>query len=397
MDQIRRLKAEELDESFALSEFAFQYELSPEDRAERMGQVNLNQLWGYFMDGKLASKLTILDFQTWINGKSFAMGGIAGVATWPEYRRNGMVGKLLRHALQVMKEQGQTVSFLHPFAFAFYRKYGWETYIEYKKYEIETAKLSGVFAAGPGTVKRVPLDWKLLQPVYEAYAAQYNGMLRRDEFWWTQRYFKFKKGTAAVYYNAEGEARGYVFYQVKDYQCKIHELVHLDQESRSALWKFIADHDSMMEKVLVNAPSDDDLPFLLANPRIKHEVVPYFMARIVDVAAFLAQYPFAAAAGGEEERFALQVADGQAEWNDGMFELVIDADGRASVTKKDVPGDPAETNVLACDIQTLSTLLMGYRSASALHRIGRFQGSAAEAARLEKRIPQRTTYLADFF
>ncbi|TKH33755.1 GNAT family N-acetyltransferase, partial [Paenibacillus polymyxa] len=40
----------------------------------------------------------------------------------------GMVSRLLTHALEEMKTAGQSLSFLHPFSFAFYRKFGWETY-----------------------------------------------------------------------------------------------------------------------------------------------------------------------------------------------------------------------------------------------------------------------------
>ncbi len=52
------------------------------------------------------------------------MGGVAGVATYPEYRRSGYVKELLQHSLQTMKKDGYTVSMLHPFAVSFYRKYG---------------------------------------------------------------------------------------------------------------------------------------------------------------------------------------------------------------------------------------------------------------------------------
>jgi predicted acetyltransferase len=93
MDQIRTLKQEELIDSMKLSEFAFQNRLSAQEREERIQLQKAEGIWGYFVDDKLAAKLTILDLQTWIHSKNFAMGGIAGVATWPEYRRKGMVGK----------------------------------------------------------------------------------------------------------------------------------------------------------------------------------------------------------------------------------------------------------------------------------------------------------------
>ncbi|WP_261808100.1 enhanced intracellular survival protein Eis [Paenibacillus sp. N3.4] len=294
MGEIRTLRQEELLESFSLSEFAFQYELTEEEKAERMGWTDPNQVWGYFVDGHLAAKLTILSLQTWVNGKSFAMGGIAGVATWPEYRRNGMVGQLLVKALQVMKEQGQSISFLAPFKFEFYRKYGWEAYIDYLKYEIPLDKLPKFQATEGSSILRIARDWEILNPVYSAYAEPYNGMLQRDASWWTNRFFKNKKGTVALYLNAQGEHRGYVFYQAKDKTATIHEMVFLDEEARRGLWKFIADHDSMITKVEVNAPVDDQLPFLVHDPRFKQEKITYFSARIVDVEAFLTQYVYEA-------------------------------------------------------------------------------------------------------
>ena len=76
-------------------------------------------VWGYFVNDRLASQLRLLPLAIWLNGVRYEMGGIASVATWPEYRRQGQVGKLLRHMLKVMRDKGMTVSMLHPFSFAF--------------------------------------------------------------------------------------------------------------------------------------------------------------------------------------------------------------------------------------------------------------------------------------
>ncbi|MFC0215205.1 enhanced intracellular survival protein Eis [Paenibacillus chartarius] len=391
--ELRQLTDEDMAESFALSQFAFQYELTPQEREERMRLADPSQYWGIWIDGRLASKLMIYDFHMWLGGRVLAMGGIAGVATWPEYRRQGLVGRLLKHALETMRRRGQSVSLLHPFDFAFYRRFGWETLCDFRKYKLETDKIKGVFSHAPGTVVRVEPVPEVLGPLYEAYAEQYSGMLQRDEKWWRERIFTSKKGTAAVYRNAGGEARGYVFYQVRERVCKVHELVWLDEEARSALWKFIADHDSMMDRVELQAPIDDKLPFLLPNPRFAQETVPYFMVRIVDVEAFLAQYPFTAS--GAEEAWTLRLRDEQAAWNDGLFRLRIGADGRAEARKQE--HEQAATAALELSIQTLSTLLVGYQSVDFLQGIGRLAGPAEDVRRLAARLPQRTTYLADFF
>ena len=121
------------------------------------------------------------------------MGGIAGVATWPEFRRGGMVAQLLGQALKTMRDRGQTLSFLAPFKFEFYRKYGWETYVDYVRYEIPADKLPKFEAAEGSKVVRADKNGELLNAVYEAYAKQFNGMLERDAHWWNERYLKGKK------------------------------------------------------------------------------------------------------------------------------------------------------------------------------------------------------------
>ncbi|NHN34579.1 GNAT family N-acetyltransferase [Paenibacillus agricola] len=427
---IRHIRKEHFLDSVALSAFAFQMELTPQQREERLARMSEQEGWGAYVDGKLAARLTLLDLHIWLHGKRFNMGGIAGVATWPEYRRGGLVAGLLHHSLQVMKDQGQTLSFLHPFQFGFYRKFGWETYCDYIKYEIPTALLPKL-PAPPGRMVRVNHDMELLNPIYRSYATRYNGTLDRNEQWWQRRIFENRKGDIVAYYDDNGVASGYVQYEVKDRVCKIHELVALHYEAEKALWRFIADHDSMIEKVTLQAPADDRLPFLLDNPRIKQELVPYFMARIVDVAGFLEQFPFAANAGrvvqagagggaragavnetaaGTRE-LVLKIKDAHAEWNNGSFVVKIDATGAASVEKLPegssiVSGAEAEgggsigsagATGLSCDISTLAAIFMGYQQPSFLQRINRLQGSDEAVQSLEALLPQQQTYLADYF
>ncbi|NOU63353.1 GNAT family N-acetyltransferase [Paenibacillus sp. LMG 31461] len=408
MDQIRLLKKDDFQDSLALSEFAFQYKVLPEERDEKLAAMASQQAIGYFVEDQLAAKLTILELETWVNGKTFEMGGIASVATWPEYRRQGMVGQLLSRALQSMKESGQTLSFLAPFAFAFYRKYGWEAYIEYMRYEIATHQLPKPEVAAGSTLRRIEADSAVLNPIYEAYAKRFNGMLVRTGDWWRKSVFNRKKGIVTLYLNPAGEPEGYIIYQVKEKVLTVHELIALTEDANRGLWRLISNHDSMIERVVCQAPFGDPLPFVLADPRIKQEVVPYFMARIVDAEAFLKAYPFNAVVEGasEDKPFYLQLRDGHAEWNNGIFRIQPGHGEENDVVKlseeRSFDGDVgaekvAGQHVISCDIQTLSALLMGYKRASLLHRIGRLHGDAGEISRLERFIPERTTYLTDFF
>jgi predicted acetyltransferase len=392
---IRNIGHEEIDESIRLGQFAFQFEMNENERQERITNFQPEQNWGYYVENQLAAKMVILKLKAWLNGEQFAIGGIASVATWPEFRRLGIVKKLLIHALQTMKEDGQTLSFLHPFEFPFYRKYGWETYTEFKKYEITKDRIMNQFTAS-GQMKRTT-DWRLMHELYQEYAQQFNGTLVRDEAWWNQRILQ-KKAITAIFYNESGMARGYIYYNVKNRELNVEELVFLDEPARRGLWKFIADHDSMIDKVVLKAPIDDMLAFTLANPRIKQEIVHYFMARIVDVVAFLEKFPITA--GLDKQKLELHIKDEFAPWNNGAFSVKWSATGKAKV-KQIEAAEPIESKLipasLTCDIGTLTAMFLGYQRPIFLQSIGRLQASDATVKLLEQLIPRKTTYLMDFF
>src|SRR5690625_7337892 len=123
MTNIKQLTEKDYDQIFALSQYAFQYELTQEELEEKQTEAKQHKIWGWMEGEELAAKLHIIPLTSYIDGKSINMGGISSVATWPEYRRKGMVKELLRHALQDMKENEQHISFLHPFSFSCYQHY----------------------------------------------------------------------------------------------------------------------------------------------------------------------------------------------------------------------------------------------------------------------------------
>jgi predicted acetyltransferase len=196
-------------------------------------------------------------------------------------------------------------------------------------------------------------------------------------------------------------------------------MIFLNEPARRALWKFVANHDSMIDKVTLTAPVDDRLPYLLDDPRIKQEVSTYFMGRIVDVAGFVERYRFAA--GGSEKRLTLRVEDAHAPWNDGAFDIAIESQGKATVRRSDGEAEWADEAdkhgeasrgiakaaggsggkerrlTVSCTIQTLTALLFGYQKAGWLRELGRLEGSQEALEMLESILPDRTPFLLDSF
>ncbi|WP_051344356.1 GNAT family N-acetyltransferase [Alicyclobacillus herbarius] len=406
LEEIRRLRREELTQHLTLDEFAFQFQFDPETRQQILHEVDAATILGCFIDGELVAQAQVLPLTAYVAGTPYAMGGVASVATWPEYRRGGKVARLLRRALLEMREAGQTLSMLAPFSFAFYRKYGWEMLMERRLYTLSEREWPRFPDTG-GRLERTT-DWQRLSRIYEAYARRYTGMLSRTEHWWEQRIARRKPGQRAVYINASGAETGYILYQVQQNVLTVHELVFLDEDARRGLWNFIANHDSMAREAKLVAPLDDTLPYLLDNPRITQELEPYFMARIVDVEAFLQTYPFVPV--DEAWRLLFSVTDTYAPWNEAGFQVqwrdlanssekvcVHRMDGQAvGIQAQTTRGSSGEL-IVDVDIQDLTAMLMGYQRPVRLWQMGRLHCDERAVALLERVVPQQTPYLLDFF
>jgi predicted acetyltransferase len=393
MPEIRWLTEHDYEESFLLSQYAFQYKLTEEEKEAKKRLMKMQEIWGDFEENRLAAKIHLIPLAVFIHGKEFKMGGVAGVATWPEYRRKGKVSALLKVALDEMRKKEQTVSFLHPFQFDFYRRFGWELFACYKKLTIENKNL--VFLPRTnGTIERVAKEhiFTTLNPIYETFCSQYNGMLKRTEVWWEDKVLT-KDMHAVIYANEQNKKMGYMLYEMKNRQMNVQEIIVLDEEARRGLWNFICQHDSMADKVTIITSPDDPLPYLLYNPRITQEIHPYFMGRIVDLERFLQKYPFKIIG----ETVFLHIYDEFAPWNTGIYQL---SEEGVKVFRKErekgVCVHPPKRG-LQLDINTAASLFLGYERPLAFYNMGKIKGNKEEAERLEAMIPPRKAFFIDFF
>ncbi|MBM7662377.1 putative acetyltransferase [Bacillus mesophilus] len=381
MPEIRQLTEDDFKESLELSQYAFQYKVPESDLPKRKEGFKKHEVWGEFDQGRLTSKLHILSLQVFLGEQPISMGGIAGVATWPEYRRNGSVSRLINQSLQSMKDKGQSISFLHPFDFHFYRRFGWEFCFSQKKVTVEKKDLHFMKAA-PGKVSRITDELTPVYEMYESFTKKYNGMLKRDLSWWQQSIVS-PEYQFVIYTNEAGTPTGYLLFKNAEKLLDVQEFVYLDEEARRGLWNFICQHDSMVDKVELVLTEDDQLPFLLRNPKVKIEIVPYFMARIVDAKAFLSQYPFL----HQEGELVLHIKDEQAEWNCTSLKL---SNGEISEASSGEQG-------LTLDIQSLTAVLLRAQKAQFLHEVGSIQGNLKDIQLLSESVPNRNTSLVDFF
>ena len=99
---------------------------SDEEWNSYYSQLNLDNCLGFFVDNELASTYVIEQYKMFVRGRLIKMGGIAAVATFPQFRKQKQVTALLIESLKVMRKNKQFVSVLYPFKYSFYRRYGYE-------------------------------------------------------------------------------------------------------------------------------------------------------------------------------------------------------------------------------------------------------------------------------
>jgi predicted acetyltransferase len=384
--QIKKLVNEnDMLEAIHLSIYAFQRKLSKERLEQMKNKYEKHDVFGAIENGKLVSKLHVISHQTLIEEKEVKMGGIAGVATWPEERRKGSVKELLIHSLRVMKENQQAISYLHPFKISFYRKFGWEVAFYHKRYHLESEHLVKLQPA-EGYVKRLSLEEaaKVCGTIYNTYKKTANGPINRTDEYWKETVLK--DYFLAVYYSEMDEPLGYMVYDISKSKMTVNEFVYVNREAQAGLWNFICQHDSMLGEVSMTISEKEDLDYRLDNPRIKQELYPYFMARIVDVQLFLELYPLRQNIG---RPFFICVQDQWAKWNDAVF--LFDKHGVKRIN------DGEADSLLTVDIGSFTAFLLGARSARFLYETGKLTGNKEEAARLDQTIQPKKTELKDFF
>lgn len=345
---------------------------------------------GWFNDDQLVSQLCIYPCQVNIHGKIFSMGGLTGVGTYPEYANLGLMNDLIKSGLQIMKNKGQWISYLYPYSIPYYRRKGWEIMSDHLTFTIKDSQIPKNISV-KGFAERLPVTDPDVISVYDKFARSNHGALIRGNQEW-EEYWRWEnedERTAAVYYDKEDVPQGYILYWIEEDIFHIKDIIYLNQEARVGLWNFVYAHYSMVYEVQGNIYKNDPLHFLLDDGQIKETIEPYYMARIVDVTEFLNNFPFKDS--DIFTPFHFVVSDSIAEWNQGVFGLVKNEKGKLTHTNEAV-GNP-----IYLDIQTLTTMLMSYRSPSYLHKIERLQADENTLEILEQIIPDNQPYFSDYF
>ncbi|MDU0409732.1 hypothetical protein N42HA_02773 [Lactococcus lactis] len=92
--------------------------------------------YGHYENQKLTSMVIDSHFNVYWKNQEVKTSGIGYVASYPEFRGNGAIRQLMTKSLRDNYEKGVIFSYLAPFSYAFYEKFGYHYAFNQKHYRL---------------------------------------------------------------------------------------------------------------------------------------------------------------------------------------------------------------------------------------------------------------------
>lgn len=383
---------EDREAFYQLYQYAFNNHDTPDRREFFMDRYQHGLIYGLHDHDQLVSGLYSLPMAVNFHGVRYDMNGIGDVMSAPEYAGKGGAGKLLTTALNDMATNQVTLSYLAPFSYGYYRRFGYEHVFDHTQQVIAAKDLPRIKPRDlSGTITRYGNEGLAL--VNDFYGAQpqnqRGGVIRAD--WWLHYLTLKHDWSVAIYRNAEQVIEGYLIYERQTNNFAIQEWTAATPTAFERLANFVTKHGTTFETFSYEGPGANSGLDLLADPyTLKVTTTPYMMARIVLLHDFLKRYPFNA----DFESVRLAVTDDILAANQGIWEL---SRTNGQVTCNRVSPDVTGTADLQLTIQQLTKALFGTRSLTSAWQHGQITGDVTTAQYLDTSLVHEKPALIDYF
>ncbi|WP_444965013.1 GNAT family N-acetyltransferase [Pediococcus pentosaceus] len=394
MDKLEQLTQKDLEEFYQLYLYAFTNLDSKGRRTFFDHRYNHALKYGIKHNGKLRSGMLSIPFHVNFHGVKYKMNGIGDVMSYPEYGGNGAITQLMQQAFNDMLEDNVALSYLAPFSYDFYRRFGYEEVFDRTIYRVKNTDLPRVkIDKKIGSIERLTLAEAIpfIKEVYANNPNSHNAGLIREDWWWDYLVLKHPHWQVGVYFSEDHLSAGYVIYEGLDTTFSIQEIMFTNWESFQYLSRFICQHESMFSTFEYASGDPLGHPDILKNPsNVEVQIKPYMMARIINLETFINHYPFLK----KIKSTRVAVTDKMLPANNGIWRLLINANGTSFEKISDNENNMADIRI---SIQELTKVLLGYRSLNELNRIGAIRGSYEAITNLDATLRKEPPMLWDYF
>ena len=234
--QDQRIAKELFASCFSAHDSYFNHYQSLEKQLKFNPELKSKNYWLIFQGEQLigATQIFILPIRVGIS--TLEIGGIGGVCTLPEFRKQGFNEALLNHCLDQMKKLNLDLTMLGGIP-NYYHRYGYVPIFPNYQFKVQTRKLFE-FEQTHSIRKFTPEDLPGLERLFQQEFSELTGThVRTSEFW--QYQFKL---TPAIYVaeNAEKQLTGYVWLDTGK-QIRIKEAVSENGSAIESLLRFVAE------------------------------------------------------------------------------------------------------------------------------------------------------------
>lgn len=332
-------------------------------------------------------------FAQFFGGNAVSACGIAGVAVAAEARGRGIGTLLMREALTELRAGGTALSTLYPATVPIYRQAG---YGHGGVRTIWKLRLDDVPAGRAPAVETFSLeDAPALNEVYEAIAAETNGLIARTPEWWEKRVLTPWDDKPQYRYlvREDGRLTGWIAYTLEESKggewratMSCRDLFWRTPGAARALLGLASLHRSTGYALQWVGPTTEPLADLLPEDKVELEGAFRYMVRLLDVPAALearGYHPLL------EVGVTIATRDPLFAENDGPWRIDV-AGGRAKVT-------PTASADATADVQTWASIYTGLLRARDAVRLGALDATDAALDALEAIFAGPTPWIADFF
>lgn len=367
------------------------YAFGKKDDARRREFFNLRYAhaipYGIKENGQLVSGLYRLPFTVNLGGAKFRMDGIGDVMSAPEFGGRGGASQLMRAAVTDMNRDGVPLSYLAPFSYGYYRKFGYEHVFTHTVFRLASRDVPRLNFPPIGTIRRGTLT-ELLPEVTSLYAnnaAKTHGGLERPSWWW--HYLTVKNNwDTAVYADDNGQPSGYVIYERTPTALRVVETITETRTARQQLLALVLRHANTFPELVYEAPNMTTSTSPLPDPAAIHTTTqPYMMARIVNLRKFTTRYP-----AQKDGKLVIALHDDTLPENTGNWRFVS-KNGQLTCTPS------TEAANLQLTIQQLTQIMLGSQSTANLNRWANIENTQGACATLDGIRLSHAPALVDYF
>jgi len=322
---VRPIREDENRKLRSVSSIAFSYSC---DLEQAENDKVTGEVFGAFLDDgeTLAASVHPCNYESIYNDTYLPHVGIAGVASLPEYRRGGCVRAIFDELFRIAPERGWATSYLYPFSYEYYRKFGYERIVQLMSLKIQPHVLNcverntdAVLYQGDEKQMQVILD------VYHTYAERFNLMFRRKPNF---RELSPKPHKTQLYTYFTPKA--YATVKINGAQLEIDELAYVDADGLLSILGFLRMFEGQVhEFIFRRLPMDSELNYIFTDYN-GCEYMPYNtgMGRVILIEKLLNvnKYP------QEHGHFSLKVED-CIDYNRCIFDVEYE-NGVAEVKKR---------------------------------------------------------------